>query len=231
MSKKMSLREWINSEQKKKGMSTSEAKKDAGKYKSISAAKKAGSLYYTDKNGKTMIAAFASDLTAPKETVKTSARPKARPTASTESSGPKTRPKVSPKADTPSSGPKTRPKVSPKTKSTPSGPKTRPRNSGRGLELAAAKQKSQAAVVRGRKASTPPVTAMSAGASEAKAKMQGGRGELKSTPKVKPASPKPKASPELKMGPKFSLWKSKGGKGGLIGYRAEMKKRNLKPRM
>ena len=214
MSKKMSLREWINSEQKKKGMSTSEAKKDAGKYKSISAAKKAGSLYYTDKNGKTMIAAFASDLTAPKETVKTSARPKARPTASTESSGPKTRPKVSPK-----------------TKSTPSGPKTRPRNSGRGLELAAAKQKSQAAVVRGRKASTPPVTAMSAGASEAKAKMQGGRGELKSTPKVKPASPKPKASPELKMGPKFSLWKSKGGKGGLIGYRAEMKKRNLKPRM
>ena len=214
MSKKMSLREWINSEQKKRGMSTSEAKKDAGKYKSISAAKKAGSLYYTDKNGKTMIAAFASDLTAPKEPVKTSARPKARPTAKTESSGPKTRPKVSPKA-----------------KSSPSGPKTRPRNSGRGLELAAAKQKSQAAIVKGRKASTPPVTARSVGVSKAEAKMQGGRGKLKSAPKVKPASPKPKASPELKMGPKFSLWKSRGGKGGLIGYRAEMKRRNLKPRM
>ena len=85
---KMSLKEWINSEQKSKGLSTTEAKKGAGKYKSISAAKKAGSLYYTDKSGKTMIAATASDLDAPAKKpvrpkaspgVKKSLRPKARP--------------------------------------------------------------------------------------------------------------------------------------------------------
>ena len=79
---KMSLKEWINSKQKAKGLSTSEAKKSAGKYKSISAAKKAGSLYYTNKDGKTMIAATASDLSAPAKksgSVKTSLRPKLRP--------------------------------------------------------------------------------------------------------------------------------------------------------
>ena len=79
---KMSLKEWINSKQKAKGLSTSEAKKGAGKYKSISAAKKAGSLYYTNKDGKTMIAATASDLSAPAKksgSVKTSLRPKLRP--------------------------------------------------------------------------------------------------------------------------------------------------------
>ena len=79
---KMSLKEWINSKQKAKGLSTSEAKKGAGKYKSISAAKKAGSLYYTNKDGKTMIAATASDLSAPAKKsggVKTSLRPKLRP--------------------------------------------------------------------------------------------------------------------------------------------------------
>ena len=59
---KVSLREWINAKQKAKGLSTKEAKKDAGKYKSISAAKKAGSLYYTDKKGNVQIAAFAEDL-------------------------------------------------------------------------------------------------------------------------------------------------------------------------
>lgn len=79
---KMSLKEWINSKQKAKGLSTSEAKKGAGKYKSISAAKKAGSLYYTNKDGKTMIAATASDLSAPAKksgSVKTSLRPKLKP--------------------------------------------------------------------------------------------------------------------------------------------------------
>ena len=81
---KMSLREWINAAQKAKGLSTTAAKKDAGKYKSISAAKKAGSLYYTDKNGKVMIAALASDLNKPapakKEVAKkTSSKPKLRP--------------------------------------------------------------------------------------------------------------------------------------------------------
>ena len=58
----MTLRAWINAQQKSKGLSTASAKKDAGKYKSISAAKKAGSLYYTNKDGKVMIAATAADL-------------------------------------------------------------------------------------------------------------------------------------------------------------------------
>ena len=76
---KMSLKEWINSNQKAKGLSTKEAKAGASKYKSISAAKKAGSLYYTNKDGKTMIAATAEDLksSAPAKSIK----PKARPTS------------------------------------------------------------------------------------------------------------------------------------------------------
>ena len=56
------LRQWINSQLEAKGLSASDAKKDAGKYKTISAAKKAGSLYYTNPKGVIMIAAFASDL-------------------------------------------------------------------------------------------------------------------------------------------------------------------------
>ena len=61
----MSLQAWINSQLKNKGMTVSQAKKNAGKYKSISAAKKAGSLYYTNKDGKIMIAAYAEDLKMP----------------------------------------------------------------------------------------------------------------------------------------------------------------------
>ena len=63
--KKISLTAWINSKLKDKDISASQAKKNAGKYKSISAAKKAGSLYYTNKEGKVMIAAYAEDLTMP----------------------------------------------------------------------------------------------------------------------------------------------------------------------
>ena len=47
---------------KSKGTTASEEMKKASKYTSISAAKKAGSLYYTDKNGKVMAAVFGSDL-------------------------------------------------------------------------------------------------------------------------------------------------------------------------
>ena len=54
-------------------MTVAQAKKNAGKYKSIAAAKKAGSLYYTDKNGKVMAAVYAEDLKT------SSLRPKARP--------------------------------------------------------------------------------------------------------------------------------------------------------
>jgi len=56
------LTKWINKKLKDKGTTAAAEKKKAGKYKSISAAKKGGSLYYTDKNGKVMIAAFAEDL-------------------------------------------------------------------------------------------------------------------------------------------------------------------------
>lgn len=83
MADKISLKSWINSKQKAKGLSTKEAQKSASKYSSISQAKKAGSLYYTDKSGKTQIAAYASDLSAPAKGktgggVKKSLRPKAR---------------------------------------------------------------------------------------------------------------------------------------------------------
>lgn len=71
---KMSLREYANKWLKEKGKSASEAKKNAGKYKSIAAAKKAGSLYYTNKDGKVMLAVYAEDLDRA-----TSVKPKLRP--------------------------------------------------------------------------------------------------------------------------------------------------------
>ena len=72
------LTRWINAKLKSKGLGVKEAKKDAGKYSSIAAAKRAGSLYYTDKKGRVMIAAYAEDLkTAPPP-------PKKRPTKKTE---------------------------------------------------------------------------------------------------------------------------------------------------
>jgi hypothetical protein len=66
------INKWINAQLESKGLSISEAKKDAGKYKTISAAKKAGSLYYTNPKGTVMIAAFASDLDSfpPKKEIK-----------------------------------------------------------------------------------------------------------------------------------------------------------------
>ena len=75
----------INAKLKKKGLSVKEAKKNAGKYSSIAAAKRAGSLYYTDKKGRIMIAAYAEDLKdapPPKKTSapKKSPRPIKRPT-------------------------------------------------------------------------------------------------------------------------------------------------------
>jgi len=59
------LTKWINAQLKAKGKSSKEAQKDAGKYSSIAAAKKAGSLDYTDKKGRVMIAAYAEDLAKP----------------------------------------------------------------------------------------------------------------------------------------------------------------------
>ena len=59
---KMTLREYANQWLKNKGTTAAKAKKNAGKYKSIAAAKKAGSLYYTNKDGKVMLAVYAEDL-------------------------------------------------------------------------------------------------------------------------------------------------------------------------
>jgi hypothetical protein len=82
----VTLRKYLNSKLKEKGLTVAQAKKNAGKYKSIAAAKKAGSLYYTDKNGKVMAAVYAEDLKKPLKDVK----PKKKPLRS--SLFPKTRP-------------------------------------------------------------------------------------------------------------------------------------------
>ena len=71
----VTLQKYLNSKLKEKGLSVKEAKKNAGKYKSIAAAKKAGSLYYTDKNGKVMAAVYAEDLKKPLKPIKPKARP------------------------------------------------------------------------------------------------------------------------------------------------------------
>jgi len=83
----MSLREYANAWLKNKGTTATAAKKNAGKYKSIAAAKKAGSLYYTNKDGKTMLAVYAEDLKSPGRT--SSPKPKLRPT---KKAAPKTTP-------------------------------------------------------------------------------------------------------------------------------------------
>ena len=91
---KMTLREYANKWLKDKGTSASEAKKDADKYKSIAAAKKAGSLYYTNKDGKTMLAVYAEDLDRA-----TSVKPKLRPKTEKKTGTPTKR--LDTKGDTP----------------------------------------------------------------------------------------------------------------------------------
>ena len=91
---KMTLREYANKWLKDKGKSASEAKKDASKYKSIAAAKKAGSLYYTNKDGKTMLAVYAEDLDRA-----TSVKPKLRPKTEKKTGTPTKR--LDTKGDTP----------------------------------------------------------------------------------------------------------------------------------
>jgi len=56
------LTKWINSKLDEKDISASAAKKNASKYSSIAAAKKAGSLYYKDSKGGIKVAAYKSDL-------------------------------------------------------------------------------------------------------------------------------------------------------------------------
>ncbi len=69
------LREYMNSKLKAMGKTATQAKKNAGKYKSIAAAKKAGSLYYTDKSGKVMAAVYAEDLKKPISAIKPKKKP------------------------------------------------------------------------------------------------------------------------------------------------------------
>ena len=71
----VTLRKYLNSKLKAKGLTLTQAKKNAGKYKSIAAAKKAGSLYYTDKNGNVMAAVYAEDLKKPLKPIKPKPRP------------------------------------------------------------------------------------------------------------------------------------------------------------
>ena len=78
----VSLTTYLNNQIKGKSSTLAKEKAKAGKYKSIAAAKKAGALYYTDKNGKVMAAVYAEDLKkAPTKTAapKKSLRPRARP--------------------------------------------------------------------------------------------------------------------------------------------------------
>mgnify|MGYP003127299870 FL=1 len=70
------LRTYLNAKIKEKGSTLAKEKAKAGKYKSIAAAKKAGALYYTNKEGKVMAAVYAEDLKKP---LTSSLRPKARP--------------------------------------------------------------------------------------------------------------------------------------------------------
>lgn len=99
------LREYLNSKIKAKGSTLAAEKAKAKKYKSIAAAKKAGALYYTDKNGKVMAAVYAEDLKKPLAPKK-SPRPKARPGSKT-ASQPKVRTSMldSPKMFAPSRSP------------------------------------------------------------------------------------------------------------------------------
>ena len=73
----MSLKEYLNSKIKSKGSTLTKEKAKAKNYKSIAAAKKAGSLYYTNKDGKVMAAVYAGDLK--KAEPKPIPRPKVRP--------------------------------------------------------------------------------------------------------------------------------------------------------
>jgi len=115
------LKEYLNAKIKSKGSSFSKEKAKAKNYKSISAAKSAGALYYTNKAGKTMAAVYAEDLKSSPAKAKPktsrlapakSERPKARPT--------KTEPKISRLAPAKSERPKTKAEVKSRAASTSS---------------------------------------------------------------------------------------------------------------
>jgi len=75
----VSLTKYLNSKLKAMGKTATQAKKNASKYKSIAAAKKAGSLYYTNKDGKVMAAVYAEDLKKPIAAIKPPKKPLGAP--------------------------------------------------------------------------------------------------------------------------------------------------------
>ena len=75
----VSLTKYMNSKLKAMGKTATQAKKNASKYKSIAAAKKAGSLYYTNKDGKVMAAVYAEDLKKPIAAIKPPKKPLGAP--------------------------------------------------------------------------------------------------------------------------------------------------------
>ena len=84
---KETLQKYLNRMLKSKGKSATEEKKKAKKYSSISAAKKAGSLYYTNKDGKVMAAVYADDLKQSPVTKKPPVTKKSPPSGSGRGSG------------------------------------------------------------------------------------------------------------------------------------------------
>ena len=72
----MSLKDYLNSKIKAKGSTLTKEKAKAKNYKSIAAAKKAGSLYYTNKDGKVMAAVYAEDLKKAKPKLGAGKQPK-----------------------------------------------------------------------------------------------------------------------------------------------------------
>lgn len=96
------LKEYLNAKIKSKGSTLSKEKAKGKKYKSIAAAKKAGALYYTNKNGKIMAAVYAEDLKkplAPKTSLRPKARPKPKPPAPNKKPKPNTTDRVAKKLD------------------------------------------------------------------------------------------------------------------------------------
>ena len=106
-----SLKEYLNAKIKSKGSSFSKEKAKAKNYKSISAAKSAGALYYTNKAGKVMAAVYAEDLKSSPAKAKPKAESKTSKLAPAKSERPKARttkaePKSSVLAPTKSERPK-----------------------------------------------------------------------------------------------------------------------------
>lgn len=228
---KLSLREYANSWLKDKGMTVSEAKKDADKYKSISAAKKANSLYYTGKEGKPMLAVYAEDLKKP-DSMKTP-RPKARPESKTPkvSTTAPAQPKTTgtTKSNTTRSGTDSKAATSGAVRVSPAKPSGQV-SSGNAPSISAARVKSKGNIERGRKAVNSPVTTTT-NKTEKMGTTPIRKGSYTGTPtKSKAKTPDLKTTKPSKLGPTYAEWRKKNS-GGIVAYNKDMKKKGLKPRI